>query len=331
MLDSGHTSRELNVTDTPEGNQPGKGWDANSPLYNPTHLLNVQLCVSLDDQDHAIRAARYWLTNGFETLGGALRETVRRSTPEQLDLDRNVLRRNPGDVSANVATSTRHEDGELSWSRPYSEQTWAELLDRVGRVPDTAVLSISTTAEDEWLTGPSFEASLGRAEREWLELDVQLEADQVASIEQQDAVVAFLNRAADDCNPCHGEIVWNQAGRRTALEAALNLTTAKTLPTARQVLRGYSWVTIIPEEIGQRLGGVDALLRSEAFTNVTRLGAGGYFLRATQDLRDYKDAAVLKVFNALRSVLPPGMPNLRYVVPPAVIAPADAAEAEARP
>ena len=73
-------------------------------------------------------------------------------------------------------------------------------------------------------------------------------------------------------------------------------------------MRGYSWITICPQEIGDRLGGEEALRATGAFCEVSSLRAGGYWLLATPTYLEYDMEAATRVFRALAPALPAGMP-----------------------
>lgn len=75
----------------------------------------------------------------------------------------------------------------------------------------------------------------------------------------------------------------------------------------RDVLRGYSWVTVCPDELAARLGGPPALAASGAFSRVEELPLGGVWLQATEDFAGYDDAAMRRVFEVLAPVLPEGL------------------------
>lgn len=82
-----------------------------------------------------------------------------------------------------------------------------------------------------------------------------------------------------------------------------------TLAQCRQYLRGYSWLTVVPGELAERLGGAAALQNSGAFVDVAQLDAGGVWLLATEDYRDYGPEQIERVFRVLRPVLRPGLPE----------------------
>lgn len=91
-------------------------------------------------------------------------------------------------------------------------------------------------------------------------------------------------------------------------------------------MRGYNWLTILPQELTAAVGGADGLRTSGAFTEVQPLAAGGVWLRATDNFADYDLAAAEPVFRTLAPILPPGkpMPAPDWAnATPMVIVPAD--------
>ncbi len=64
----------------------------------------------------------------------------------------------------------------------------------------------------------------------------------------------------------------------------------------------------MPQEIGDRLGGAGALRASGAFAEVDELAGGGYWLLATENYRDFDQAAAERIFDVVAPVLRPGEP-----------------------
>ncbi|WP_327686090.1 hypothetical protein [Streptomyces sp. NBC_00467] len=125
-----------------------------------------------------------------------------------------------------------------------------------------------------------------------------------------DGAVAFLVAALDAVNPA---FAWlgddGPATDDTHLDCVLGRKVRDSVREARTFLRGYSWTTVCPEELSQRLGGPKALAATGAFHRIVPLTAGGVVLQATRTVADYTDDAVRRVVDALRPVLPPGMPQ----------------------
>ena len=125
----------------------------------------------------------------------------------------------------------------------------------------------------------------------------------------------LLFRFADQVSPAFGHIAYPDEGK-TAFEAGLrNIDVVpppqwwsfpKVLTGCRETLRGYSWLTILPQELLDRVGGLETLAGSGAFVEVRPLSAGGVWLLATDDYRAFDDRALLRVFHALSPALRPG-------------------------
>jgi hypothetical protein len=105
---------------------------------------------------------------------------------------------------------------------------------------------------------------------------------------------------------CYGHVTDDANSWGTALEQATRQYSGETVPRCRDALRGYSWVTVCPQQLAGRLGGASAIAASGAFTEVTEVAEGSVFLRATPTLDEYGDAAQRQVFEVLAPVLLPG-------------------------
>ena len=149
----------------------------------------------------------------------------------------------------------------------------------------------------------------------------------------------LLRGFADEMNPAFGHIAYPHDGR-TAFEAGLRnvdrvppphwWSYPRTLAHCREALRGYSWLTILPQELLDRVGGLDTLTTSGAFVEVRQLAHGGIWLLSTDDYRTFDDAALLRVFQALAPALRPGPVTLwppAPAMPPLRVVPKDAGRA----
>jgi hypothetical protein len=81
---------------------------------------------------------------------------------------------------------------------------------------------------------------------------------------------------------------------------------------SRQVLQDYCWVTIVPAELAERLGGVAALRASGAFSEASELPGGSVWLRATPTINDFGTKQIQAVFAALAPVLLAGRTEFRF-------------------
>jgi hypothetical protein len=95
----------------------------------------------------------------------------------------------------------------------------------------------------------------------------------------------------------------------TSLDTVMRRSLARSVDQARGLLRGYSWVTVLPAELADRLGGRPALEASGAFHAIREFPSGAVLLRATEDISAYQETCTEEVFQVLRPVLPPGQPK----------------------
>jgi hypothetical protein len=140
--------------------------------------------------------------------------------------------------------------------------------------------------------------------------------DTVTGPAQQRRWLQALRATAGQLNPGFGHIDYRRDKGRTALErysAAPGIPIEQRDPQrsiaySRKRARGYSWLTILSEEVAAKLGGQAKLSATGAFAEVERLAAGGLWLLATPDFTEWGTDAAGAVFQALAPVLPPGKP-----------------------
>jgi hypothetical protein len=125
------------------------------------------------------------------------------------------------------------------------------------------------------------------------------------------ALVELARLVGNAADPAYGEIVVNAEilAPTTMLDGALYRGNEESARASRMYLRGYEWVTVCPKELTVRLGGPEALWRTEAFAEVSPLAHGGVLLRATDAPDEYRTDRIRAVFHALAPVLPPGQPT----------------------
>lgn len=124
-------------------------------------------------------------------------------------------------------------------------------------------------------------------------------------------LLELLRSVASVADPAYGEAVVNGSSLppATMLDGALYRHKEDSAAQSREFLRGYEWLTICPKELLPRLGGVEGLRASKAFSVVEGLEQGGAILRATDDPAAYGPDEIRAVFSALAPVLPPGRPR----------------------
>ncbi|MGH3189092.1 MAG: hypothetical protein ACRDOL_17845 [Streptosporangiaceae bacterium] len=192
----------------------------------------------------------------------------------------------------------------------YSEKAWDRFLARLAEHPFSASVTIVPLDDQgrrlhsgfayvrvvrnelypEWTT---FEFSAPAADTGW-----------PGSAQTQDSWAGFVRSQAARAGACAGSMTDDIATGMFALERATASWTW--IRDSCQVLRGYSWVTVVAAELAERLGGAEKLRASGAFYEVGELGSS-LWLRATPAINDFNGERVRRVFDALAPVLLPGV------------------------
>lgn len=141
----------------------------------------------------------------------------------------------------------------------------------------------------------------------WLELFVEVDDDVASSAAGQRDLLATLYEVAQRSNPSSGSVYLLEDRLKPPLEHLLYRTDG--LQNSRQMVRDYGWLTVLAEELGERLGGLPALRAAGAFAQVERLTEGGFWLLATPTWDEFGWPQAERVFEVLAPVLPPGVPQ----------------------
>lgn len=96
---------------------------------------------------------------------------------------------------------------------------------------------------------------------DWLRLAFSAPESDLDDPGQQQAWLAFIRETAEELNPAFGIIDYDYDSLygETAVEIAVKeswMLQTQRIPLSREVLRGYDWLTICPQELADRLGGV---------------------------------------------------------------------------
>jgi hypothetical protein len=276
----------------------------------------IQLQITVErpaDGEAAARMLRGWFAGSFEAMGGRLRTELLAAEPPPADFLRKRRRADsfgrPGDVWGQVSTGVEGARGLRMSEKPFSPASWKAFLDGMSKTPHLAVLYLVTLDADGFPNAhPSFRvtAQVNADFNDWLSLSVQFGPDLLDDPAFQRSTLDFVHGFADEWNVAYGEISYDRGSGRTAYEDVFGGNPNRTAPESRKFLRGYAWLTLCAQEIGDRLGGVEALRASDAFAAVEPLRNGGYWLLASQDWREFGQPAAEKMFPVLAPVLRPG-------------------------
>lgn len=147
-------------------------------------------------------------------------------------------------------------------------------------------------------------------EADWL--SVRLEVPMETFLHDQDSYLQFMRSVAEDCNPSFGAVSYAYNIGETALELTLGppwVLRKKSIPASRTYLRGYDWLTICAQELGDRLAGLQGLRAGGSFHTAEKLASGGYWLLATPRHEEYDEDATRRVWQSVAPVLRPGVPK----------------------
>ncbi|MEU8377468.1 hypothetical protein AB0C22_30780 [Micromonospora sp. NPDC048894] len=263
----------------------------------------VSLTIPVEpDRERAGRATRRWFEVCSDRLVGEFGEVVR-STPQ----DRLVfVAERPDEIKAQVGTVVDPPDGyqgeSWEWDVVYSAVAWEELLGRVESLPDQGSWEASTY----WAAGPVLSVAMTRYGG-FVEL-----ASSIGDAEAADSrrLLAAVREVAEVSAPVAVAFAEQWNPMVTPLEQALSRY-AVGVEEAGVVLRNYGWLTILSDEMADRVGGIARLRDSGAFVEAERLAQGSCWLLATKTWDEYGPEHADRLFELFAPVLPPGKPQLR--------------------
>ncbi len=301
-----------------------RGWRTMKPntTGEPAPRVQIQLCVEARVGRVVLAtAARLLFEEGFAELGGELRDRLlaRPVLPGDVpgqgeNRDQSRWMGQDGDVWAECEVDfTADDSADGFWRAAYTEENWRRLLALLDPLPVLAEVKVNVLRRLPHGVVPS-EPSFGIAAQvayhddgQWYAFTIDAPSESLfASGEREAALIRFVRKLADLLGPTYGDVAPGQGllDLSTAVERELGLFAWESVRTSRTVLRGYSWLTIVAQEIGDRLGGVDGLTATGAFARVERLASGGYWLLATERFADYGFEAAQRVREALALALP---------------------------
>lgn len=199
----------------------------------------------------------------------------------------------------------------------YSEAAWKRFLKAFDDFPFAASLRINELdAQGFPVHRGGSEISVQRdfSNPDWVRFTFTADAADTGWPESgqiQDQWVDFVRRWGPKVNACAGGMTDDIGIGQTALERmTMNLST--NIADSRRVLRGYTWVTILADQLAERVGGEEGLRASGAFYSVERMPNSSIFLRAVPMINEFVGNRIRKVFDALAPVLLSGTAVTRF-------------------
>jgi hypothetical protein len=245
---------------------------------------------------------RRWFGDGFRVLAGDMATELDSRPP----LNQDAIRSNrgfgePGQVWCSVSrmlTSRSRRSGAFA----YSQRNFDRLLRSWLAAPffdvQIDVSRINEEGRPWWLSRVTMKAQRLEEDERYLQLETWFPRDRIGP-----NLLGWWRDVADRLNPTYGELS-SAYYLRTRYESSHGLFAHDTVPEGHRVLRGYAWITLAGQQVGDKLGGVEGLRATGAFVRVEQLANGGYWLQATEDFEAYGVDAEARVYRGLGSVLP---------------------------
>lgn len=263
----------------------------------------VMLTVpTVPDRARAVRAARSWFQLCVDGLLGSFGEFLRTASPLPDSIQTVV------DVTIDPPRGTRGTPWE--WRMPYSPQTWAEFLARLEALPSYAAFAAMWDGHFEYEGIDQPEPTVTMASREsTAELFSTVAVGLLDDPAGQRRVLATVREVAEIAAPLAASVAVTATFLTTPLERAIDRY-GSGLAEAGTFLRNYGWLTVLNDEMTERVGGSGRLRASGAFVEVEPLAAGGWWLLATETWDEYGPEQANHLFELLAPVLPPGKAKL---------------------
>ena len=281
--------------------------------------MHAELDADTSSPEQFAAAARDWLTGTLGEVFPNLRERLTARTPEGKESTAPVSSLplvRPARVVAWLETGKDHPVFGVRKVR-YSERAWERFLSGLNEYPYSATVTIRAQ-DDRGDTLPGLDAR-ARVVRDswsptWTSFTFTAPAGYTGWPESgpmQDVWAQFVKAQAVPTGAVAGGMTDDIFPGETALQRA-TFNTAARINGSRNVLRGYSWVTVVAPELAGRLGGAGALTASGAFYEVSVLPSGALWLRATPTINEFTGDRIRAVFEALAPVLVTGTTEFRF-------------------
>lgn len=283
--------------------------------FDVSHGLFVELTVHAEQQEKLREAAFGWLTGGvreYDRQGAvdALPENVKFSPKGFSRVVDSVPRKNRKGLWGYVQVSPQGTFDVLY--NPYTADTLPWLDRHLSEQPESAGVKIGRFAENGEVGNSDlsftvvFEEELPDFVKLGLHVDTAALVAPGTTAAEHERLLAVVRWACDRYDVVFGHVSYRRSGGATELESRLRgrpSDPVSNAPQWRTLLRGYSWLMVVPAGIAELLGGKEALEDTGAFSAVSSLPNGSLLLQATPTFQQYDNEAVRAVHGVVRDVL----------------------------
>lgn len=301
-----------------------------------SHDLVMELTIYDENVDRLSAVAFGWLTEGVaeSAIGGELgrlQQGLRVSATGFSRAQDSIPLRRKGGLWGSVSVSPRGTFDVLY--NPYVKEALPWLMSRIAEKPESADVEIGKFTRDGEISNSvirlsvSFDEELPNYVKLVYHIDETVLVNSDTAQAAHSRLLTVVNWACSRYNVVFGHFSYAHSGGRTELESYLRgpaRVPSRNTPNWRERLRGYSWLTVVSDDIVRRLGGIEALCDSGAFSSASLLPNDSVLLQATPWFHEYRGERVEAVYRALRAKLiegefrrpspAPGQPSTHMVL-----------------
>ncbi|MEU4097147.1 hypothetical protein [Streptomyces sp. NPDC026673] len=278
----------------------------------------MELTVHAEDPEQLRNAALGWLTDGVREYGrpetiDALPENAKVSAKGFSRVIQSIPGKNQKGLWGYVHVSPQGTFGVLY--NPYTAAALPWLDRHLAEQPESAGVNIGRFSEDGEVGNSDisftvvFEEDVPDQVKLGLHLDTAALVAPETTAAEHERLLDVVSWACDRYDAVFGHVSYRRSGGATELESRLRgrpSDPVSNAPQWRTLLRGYSWLMVMPAEIAEHLGGRQALADTGAFWALSSLPNGSLLLQATSTFQEYDREAVRAVHRAVRDVLVQG-------------------------
>ncbi len=282
------------------------------------HGLFVELTIHAKEPEQLRNAALGWLTDGVREYGrretiDALPKNVKVSAKGFTQVAQSIPGKNPAGVWGYVHVSPQETFDVLY--NPYTPAALPWLDQHLTERPESAGVTIGRFSENGEVGNSDisftvvFEEDLPDQVKLGFHLDTAALMAPGTTTAEHERLLAVVRWACNRYNVVFGHVSYRRSGGATELESRLRGRPGDPVSNAlqwRTLLRGYSWLMVVPAEIAEHLGGREGLTDTGAFSELSSLPNGSLLLQATPTFQQYDNEAVRAVHRAVRDVLVQG-------------------------
>ncbi|MFD7689646.1 hypothetical protein [Streptomyces sp. NPDC059781] len=280
-----------------------------------SHGLFVELTVYAEEPGNLKDAAFGWLTSGIREYDqksniSALPGSVKVSAKGFSRVIDTVPRKNRKGFWGRIQVSPQGTFDVLY--NPYTTDAISWLERQLSEQPESAGVKIGRFTEngDVGNSDISFTVVFEEELPDYVKLGFHVDTAALVApgttVAEHERLLAAVRWACDRYRVVFGHVSYRRSGGATELESQLRgrpSDPVSNTPQWRALLRGYSWLMVVPSEIAELLGGTETLRETGAFSAVSVLPNDALLLQATPTFQQYSSEAVQAVYRVVRDVL----------------------------